>query len=287
MAYQPTELRFAGTLLTRSLTIRVEDGQHKGEKFRLRGGKDFGELLLVLKIAKSPRKARRGHYNDGKTLLTLSAPSTADVLRCIGCDGMNAIDPDGFALCFYCDSSDLARHGVTKHIDGNVVKNKDKGFQGDGEDLLEEEMDVPYTDETRPASKAVSDEKSEEVDEPHQAQEDRPEDRPLEEIELAWILAAKYSGFTVRNSKAYKKARLAAIQLAGHYVLGKSYAEIGRVVGKSENAVDRFCSRARKEYRERMVRGPIPEEVHAAHASQMLREFYPPAEGQGYQMRAA
>ena len=116
------------------------------------------------------------------------------------------------------------------------------------------------------------------------------ETRPLDEMELAWILAKKYPGFTNKYngcseelSTAYQKARLATVQLAGHYLLNKSFEDIARITGKETEAVKKFCHRARTDYFEKFVRQPMPDEVRISSASGMLRELYPASVSTGTQ----
>jgi len=151
------------------------------------------------------------------------------------------------------------------------AKRKDNGFQDDEKSLSV--YTYPFLDEPHGNENSKLDETN--------------NNRPLDETELAWILAAKYKGFMVKGTKAYKKARRAAAQLAGHYVLGKSFAEIAKIVDGKENSVNRFCTRSRKEYADNMVRGPMPEGVRTALAKGLLRELYPPAVTTGYLVRSA
>jgi hypothetical protein len=266
MAFVSSEITFHGTFLPASRVIRVNSGPHSGKAFTQLDRPTHWLLVLDKVSRKTRRKERRAHENEAKSLITSSAVSNSE-LRCIGC-GESEIDADGFVLCFYCNSCGMGNFlGSRQHLDfGKETRRasvrKNSGFQDD--EQASAAFQFPLLD--KPHSDA---------------------DRPLDEIELAWILAAKYEGFTVRGTKAHKKARRAAAQLAGHYVLGKSFAEIAKVVDGKENSVNRFCKRSRKTYAEEMVRGPMPEEVRTALASGMLRELYPPAVTTGYLVRSA
>jgi hypothetical protein len=81
----------------------------------------------------------------------------------------------------------------------------------------------------------------------------------------------------------FLQCRIAA-RLAGHYLLDKSYAEIGSIMGVKGDTVKKFCQRSRKAYFDKFVRQPMPEEVRISSASGMLRELYPASVSMGVQV---
>jgi hypothetical protein len=217
-------------------------------------------MVLETISRKERRKQRRTCDNDAKTMVTLSAVSNSE-FRCVGC-GEREIDEDNFLLCFSCSSNDAQNYGIATPRNGEFKDRKNNGFHDDEQASAAFQypmLDTPLTDAAR----------------------------ALEETELAWILSTKCEGWTIRNSDAYKKAQRVAAQLAGHYVLGKPFGEVARIVGKEKKAVNKFCVRSREEYFKKLVRNPMPEEVRTALSSGMLRELYPPAVTTGYLVRSA
>jgi hypothetical protein len=291
IAFTASKISFSGTHLPAERLLRVDSGEHTGKHFtHSKSPKHW--ILLVDRETKKKRLARSKVLdNQADTFVKLLPVVSDGKLRCVAC-GERDIDADGFVLSFICNTKGIQNFLVGRqHLDFGLETQraslrKDSGFQDDSEaekvfhyPLLDTPMTAEQITEIRVGAHTIARRKNFSRDEEEQFAVTmiRSAARPLEERELACILSVKCKGWTARNSKTWKKAQLVAAQLASHFIFGKSFGEIAKIVGKEEEAVRKLCVRHREEYFSKLVRGPMPEEARAAMARGILRELYPSA----------
>jgi hypothetical protein len=304
IAFTPSQIAFNATHFPAAYTVRVESGPHAGNSFT----HSRRHWLMVVDCDCPASAGTRGHShhtcrpsqkkrlgeskaldNQADAIAKLLPTESDGNLRCIAC-GKNEIDADGFLLCFWCNTQGIQDFLVDgKHLDFGMETlraslRKNRRFQDDSE--AEKVSHYPLLDTPVSAGRVTEiKEKAQKLARKKNLREEQITKtmlsnaaRPLDEMELACILSVKCgAGWTVRNSKQWKKAQRVAAQLAGHYIFGKTCGEIAKIVGKEEKAVTKFCERSRVEYFTKLVRGPVPEEARAALARGILRELYPPA----------
>jgi hypothetical protein len=194
-----------------------------------------------------------------------SKPVTS--LRCAFC-GQNPIDPEQFVLCGECSvtHNDFAPYFSAFNIWLDVNDNTDMLDGGNTNycEFTNGHEDKRYTDQ----------------------QPVEWERRPLGEYELAVILVSKFKGFTTQTNQyaravKRKKAQRAAVMLVAHFLAGFSFAQVAGFVPKATaRSVRNFCSRARTEYvqtliKESLTDPQIAEEVQRIMQGNMLRNLYP------------
>jgi hypothetical protein len=236
---------------------------------------DFEKLYWLSKHKN--RKVRYASYgNKIRSAMAIDSAKRNNFLRCVACL-TNAISEDDFLLCDHC----CLGHNFAARTVGSpssVFETPDSGK--DGLTVLEEEELRDWSKDESKRRKARN--KNQNTAEPTANVE------PLQEIELAWILGSKYQGFTIKGSRAYRKAQRAAAQLAGRFIFGHPFKEIAAAVPSlSEKAAENFCKRAREDYFRIYVRRPMPAEARTALHDGLFLRLYPVAETRGYLTRAA
>jgi hypothetical protein len=100
---------------------------------------------------------------------------------------------------------------------------------------------------------------------------------PFEEEKFCWILAVKFTGFTVQGSRAWFRAQRAAAQIAGRYILGYSSAKVSAMVpNTTPESVAKFTGRIAEDgYWESIACKPAPKDLAAALQLGLLRALYP------------
>ncbi len=299
IAFMPSKISFDGTHLPVEGKIRVDSGEYTGKCFS--HSLSPRHWLLVLGRVPKKKRLQQSRVLDTEAdnfVKSFPAVSDGQLLRCVAC-GERDIDADGFLLCFYCNTHGTENYlGSKQHLDFGMETlraslRKDSGFQDDEQatavfhyPLLDTPLREEQITESREKARKIAWKKNFNRTEEEQLAKAMIEvaARPLDETELAWILSVKCEGWTIRNSqRAWKKAQRVAAQLVGHYIFGKSFGEVAKIVGKEEEAVRKVCVRHRREYFNKLVRQPMPEEARTALASGMLRELYPPAVTTGQQ----
>jgi ribosomal protein L37AE/L43A len=264
-----------------------------------------GTVWLIARCTTRIEKAKRRSWHAKAERLTLKQLASQKLV-CVQC-GENTVERfgEGFVLCDICETAPaVIAHGWkqddwNEHFDFNGTSNpKDHGFQDAERRKMERKKrkqenlkpNITHLAQLRYVSPATPYHSLSEYELPRVDRERFWERaRPLLEDELAWILAVKYPGFTNRNSPAYLKAQRAAAQLAAHFIFGRGFAEIVRMVPVSSRSnAEKLCKAVRADYMKyvRQHRGHRPEEASRAIRSGMLRSLYAPALTTGHLCRS-
>lgn len=217
--------------------------------------------------------------------ITLGSYKHDGTLRCIICR-KNPLD--GFLTCSSCDADNgfsvempgekdfEILHDTTK---GKVRTGKGQAFF-DGEGFSYTETDTVDFNHDRSGNGFQDDAQHESFLENKSwkgqvAGSARP--IPLEEEKFCWILAAKFSGFTVKGSRAWFKAQRAAAQIAGRFILGYSCGQVSAMIpDTTSEGVKQFTGRVTKKgYWKSIASKPAPKEWTTALMSGLLRPLYP------------